>query len=227
VKVTPELLRQPNFGLAVSKFARVDARKGCVAGLDRPSYFRLFAATLLQREGLSCRRFAFGVSLGRNADGCEAATGNQERQVGIRLPGGISRSDPKERRSLSVAAERETQCATYFRHSVGREAGYALTQALLRDGHRIVKIHGTERLHAIFFIQPHFRGNASDCRGDRRHRRCRQVSKGAIAGQHDNRPGFVRRGEAVKPNIAPRYSSGQIASASQVDRLLEPLGAAS
>ena len=140
---------------------------------------------------------------------------------------GCSRSDPRELRSLSVAAKGETQRATYFRHAVGSEAGYALTQAQLRDGHGIVKIHGTGRLHAIFFIQSHFRGNASDRRGDGRHRRCRQVSKGAIAGQHDNRPGFVRRGKTVKPNIAPRYSSGQLASASQVDRLLKPFGVAS
>jgi hypothetical protein len=50
-----------------SKFATVrDARKGCEAGLHRPSYFGLSPVTLLQREGLSRRRFVLGVSHGRN-----------------------------------------------------------------------------------------------------------------------------------------------------------------
>jgi hypothetical protein len=64
-------------------------------------------------------------------------------------------------------------------------------------------------------------------RGDRRNRRLRQVSKGAVAGQHDNRHRFVRRSKTVEPNIAPRYYSGQIASASQLDRSIESLGLAS
>ena len=38
---------------------------------------------------------------------------------------------------------------------------------------------------------------------NRRNGRHGQVSKGAVAGQHHNRPGFVRRSKTVKPNIAP------------------------
>lgn len=53
-----------------------------------------------------------------------------------------------------------------------------------------------------------------------------QVSQGAVAGQHNHRPCFVRRSKTVKPNIASCYSSGQIASDSQRDRSLESLGLA-
>jgi len=91
----------------------------------------------------------------------------------------------------------------------------------------MVKIHGTRRLHAIFFIQPHFRGNPSDGGGDRRNGRRGQVSEGAVAGQHNYRPGFVRWRKTVKPNIAALYSAGQLASASQPEKSFESCGLAS
>ena len=126
---------------------------------------------------------------------------------------------------------RSPSAAVSLRRSPGKNAGrrippsfvvekvrHALTQTLLRYGYRIVKIHRTRGLHAVFFVQPHFRRNPSDGGRDRRDRRRGQVSESAVAGKYYDWPGFVRRSKTVKPNVAPGYSSGQIASASQPDR---------
>lgn len=130
-------------------------------------------------------------------------------------------------RSVRVAAQGKTERTADFPHSLLSEVSYAPAQALLGDGHCIVKIHGAGCLHTVFFIQPDFRRNSSNCRRNRRNRRRRQVPKRAVPGQYQHRPGLVWRSKAVKPNVAPRYSSGQIASASQPDRSAESLGLAS
>jgi hypothetical protein len=84
-------------------------KKAAQAGLDRPSYFTLFPATLLQREGLSCRRFAFGVSLRRNADAVKrqreirndksASVSRTAFHAPTRKEGAHSPSQPREKRS--------------------------------------------------------------------------------------------------------------------------------
>jgi hypothetical protein len=134
---------------------------------------------------------------------------------------------PRGGRLVRVAAQGKTQgCANLF-HSPWREVSHTLTQALLRHSDSIVKIHRAGALNTIFFVQPHFRGNPSDAGRDRRNRRRGQVSKGAIAGQHYGPSSFVRSSKTVEPNVAPGYSSGQIASVSQPDRFPESLGPAS
>ena len=47
------------------------------------------------------------------------------------------------------------------------------------------------------------------------------------ARQHYDWPGLVRKSKTVKPNIAPGYSSGQIASRSQQDNSAQSFGLAS
>jgi hypothetical protein len=128
---------------------------------------------------------------------------------------------------VRIAAERKTEGLTYLVHSPGRQVSQILTQPLLRYGYHIVKIHRARALHTIMFVQHDFRGNTSDARRDWCDSCRRQVLKSSVAAQYYDRPGLVRRRKTVKSNVAPGYSSGQIASASQADKFSESLGPAS
>ncbi len=125
---------------------------------------------------------------------------------------------------VRVAAQGKTQRGANLFHSLGSEVRHTPAQALLRHRHRVMKIHRARALHTIFFVQPHFRGNASDAGRDRCDRRRRQVTKCTVARQHDDWPCLVRRSKTVQPNVAPRYSFGQIASASHPDRPPDSVG---
>ena len=130
-------------------------------------------------------------------------------------------------RLVGVATQRKPQSGADLLHTRHSKVSNALAQALLRHGYRVVKIYRARALHAVLFVQPHFGWHSSDAGRDRSDRRGGHIPKGAVAGKYYDWPRFVRRSKAVKPNIAPSYSSGQIASASHPDNSPDSPGTAS
>lgn len=115
----------------------------------------------------------------------------------------------------AVAAETEAQRCANFRHFGGTELCDSLSNAVLADGHHIVKIHRAVGFHAIVFREANFGRHTANRRRDRRHRNSGKIRNGAITGENQDGPFLVRRSEVVKPNVPSGYSAGHTASASQ------------
>src|SRR3954467_9263317 len=86
---------------------------------------------------------------------------------------------------------------------------------LLRNRDRIVQVHGARCLHAIVFVQDDLGGHSSygGCYWGNRDRR--QISDRTLTRKDHYRSFLIRRSERIKADIAPIYSAGHAASASQ------------
>jgi len=122
---------------------------------------------------------------------------------------------PSRLRRSEIASQRESESGTNFAHSQGTQMGNSPAQPALRNCNHIVEVYCARGLHAVLFVQDHFRRHATDrgcdrCNGDRR-----EISDSAVASQHNHRPPLVRGRKLVKSDVSPGYPAGHAASVSQ------------
>lgn len=107
----------------------------------------------------------------------------QERTlIGIRhhTPG-EGRGAEDVARLLGITAKRKAQGRTDLTHAPLPQPCHAFSQALLRDGHRIVKIDDTAAFHTVCFIKEDFGWHSTDGGCDRSHSDRRQVANRTVA----------------------------------------------
>jgi len=123
-----------------------------------------------------------------------------------------------------VATEREAQSCADFAHSQGTQVGHAPRQSILGNGNRLVQAYCAWPFHAVLLSQNYLRGHITNrgcdsCDGDGR-----QISNGAVASEHKHGPLLVRRSKLVESDVAPGYSAGHAASASQTSASSDACG---
>jgi hypothetical protein len=107
----------------------------------------------------------------------------------------------------TAASERKTQSRADFSHTSRIQVCHTLSQPLLGNGDRIVKVHCTRSLHSILFSQDYLGRNATNSGRDRRDSHARKVADRAIAGENNDRSFLVWCGKLVEANVSARYSA--------------------
>jgi hypothetical protein len=119
-----------------------------------------------------------------------------------------------------IASKRESHCRADFVHTHRTQLGNSSSQSALRNCNRVMQVDCTWGLHAIIFVQSHFRRYTTNRRCDGRNGNCGEIADSACTRQYHHGPALVGRVKEVEPNvpsgyITARYSCGHAASASQ------------